>query len=305
MLIEMLSSSLLITENYIETVAKTASSRYKKFAIPKKNGKFRHIHQPARELKALQRIIHDEVLSRLSIHDAACAYKAKSKILDHASKHQKAKYLLRLDFKNFFESIRESDIADFANNEIRNIIPNWSHEDTSLLTALTCLNFHLTIGSVSSPALSNAICYEMDEKITALCNTLNITYTRYADDLYFSCTAENILPTIPTEIKKIIRELKYPKNLWLNLDKTVHSSHKRSMKITGLTLTNSGAISIGREKKRKTKSLIHNWKTITTEQKSYLSGYLAYCSSVEPNFINTLCAKYGAQLISEILKHKK
>ena len=303
MLLKLLSSSLLITEDYIETVAKTASSRYKKFTIPKNCGGHRSIYQPARELKTLQRIIHDEILSKLQTHSAASAYKANSRLIDHASKHKNAKYLLRLDFKKFFESIREADISDFANNEFQKVFPSWTNSDTALLTQITCLNFHLTIGSVTSPALSNAICYELDEKISSLCSGLNITYTRYADDLYFSSTAENILINLPTKIKNITRGIRYPKSLWLNLDKTIHSSHKRSMKITGLTITNTGEISIGRDKKRKIKSLIHKWLTLPPERQKYLSGYLAYCSSVEPSFINNLCTKYGAQLISEIIKH--
>ena len=143
----------------------------------------------------------------------------------------------------------------------------------------------------------------MDDKISALCKASNVTYTRYADDLYFSCTEKEILPKLPSEIKKIIRQLDHPTGLWLNLDKTIHSSKKRSMKITGLILTNSGSISIGREKKREIRSLAYNWEKLDSKQKSHLSGYLAYCSSVEPSFINSLCKKYGAALISEIVKY--
>ena len=46
-------------------VIRTAPSRYKTFEIPKRSGGMREIAQPARELKQLQRLIVENVLSDL------------------------------------------------------------------------------------------------------------------------------------------------------------------------------------------------------------------------------------------------
>src|SRR5690606_2402323 len=198
---EHLANTLIITTDYINTVARTASKRYILIEVPKKSGGTRRIYNPSRELKTLQRVIHDDILAKLPVHPCAHAYKKGSSILLHAEQHKDANYLLRLDFKDFFESIKASDIHLYLTENISTHLPNWTSTDTSLLLKLICYDHHLSIGSVTSPAISNAICFEMDEKINSLCLSKNIKYTRYADDLYFSCRERDTLPQIPPLIK--------------------------------------------------------------------------------------------------------
>ena len=62
-----------------------------------------------------------------------------------------------------------------------------------------------------------------------------------------------------------------------------------------------GVVSVGRDKKREIRSYIFNWDKIAEEKRVYLSGYLSYLGSVEPEFINSICQKYGAELIRRIL----
>lgn len=62
MLLELISELLLLEEDYILEIAGTASKRYKKFYIKKRNGSSRAIYHPSKELKGIQRIIHDELL---------------------------------------------------------------------------------------------------------------------------------------------------------------------------------------------------------------------------------------------------
>ncbi|EGR0790832.1 RNA-directed DNA polymerase, partial [Vibrio vulnificus] len=52
---------------------------------------------------------------------------------------------------------------------------------------------------------------------------------------------------------------------------------------------------------REIRSQIYNWTSLNDEDKKYLSGYLSYVKSVEPEFINALCCKYGAYKIKEII----
>lgn len=301
MLLELLAQKLVLNPDYIEIVASTASRRYFHFQIDKRGGMYkRNIWHPSKELKALQRVIHDEVLSKLPIHEAATAYRKGSKIRNHASLHLNARYILRLDFKDFFESIKKNEVLAFASDKFPAVTSGWTKQDSELFSDLVCFNKTLTIGSPTSPLLTNAMCYELDSRIVGVCAADNIKYTRYADDMYFSCSEPNILYGLPAKVKRIVRSLNSPTTLWINYDKTIHTSKKHKMCVTGLTLTVDGKVSIGRSQKRHIRSMIHNWNSLQTKEKQYLSGYLAYCSSVEPNFVNILCEKYGAKVISEI-----
>jgi RNA-directed DNA polymerase len=303
MLLDYLSKNLILEREFIELIANTSSRRYKKYEITK-NKKTRTIFHPAKELKTLQRILHDCILSKLPVHSAATAYCQNSTILANAERHKSSKFMLRIDFKNFFESISKDDIVEFITKNQTYLDPSWSDEDTQLLVKIACFHKRLTIGSVTSPIISNAICYELDHKLSQYCLSKNIIYTRYADDLFFSTNSPNILKNTPSVIKKTIREISQPNNLWINYRKTIHMSKKSKMCITGLTITNDQKISIGNKKKREIRSLVYKWNHLDSTKKANLQGYLSYCSSVEPSFINSLYIKYGATHMDLIKKFK-
>lgn len=302
MLLEHLSEKLLLEKAYILELANTASRRYKQYFIPKRNGGSRSILHPAKELKTLQRVIHEDILTQLPIHKAAHAYRQGLGLRDHASVHSSSHYLLRMDFKNFFESISSDDIEDLFNDKSALISTEWDEEDTLLLRKIVCYKSSLTIGSVTSPAISNVICNELDLIVDRLCFSKGVKYTRYADDLFFSTDKPNILKEIEKSIYILVKELRRPYALKINKSKTHHASRKNKMSVTGLILTNDGQVSIGRDQKRKIRSMVHQWENLNAIDRKYLVGYISFCVSIEPAFINTLCKKYGADVISTIQK---
>ncbi len=300
MLLKYLAKLLLLDEGYILSVADNSNSSYGKFSISKKGGGNRIIYKPNNELKVLQRVLHENVLSKIPVHSCAKAYQKGSSIVAHALNHNNKKFLLKMDFESFFDSIKESDVRDFIDERCDLIDVDWDDADTDLLVKLVCFNGRLTMGAVTSPLISNAICYQLDVKLNDYCLAKGITYTRYADDIYFSTNERNLLKYLPSYVKGCLKTINYPKKLWLNSRKTIHSSRKKKMMVTGIILKPTGGISIGREKKREVRSLIFNWKNLSLDQKMYLQGYLAYCKGVEPAFINNLCTKYTSQVIDDI-----
>lgn len=305
MLLEHLSNNMLLEPTFIKIVANSASKRYKRTTIKKRNGTDRIIHQPARELKAIQRVIHSDILSELPIHPSVYSYRKGINLKKHALAHTKGNYITRLDFRNFFNSIDAADIKKYITRKYNYIDNNWTADDTELLVKLVCFKGALTIGSPTSPMLSNCVCHQLDEKISSFCCEHDISYTRYADDLYFSTNEQNLLFSISHHVIKILRAIDYPKNLWLNKKKTIHSSKKHLRKITGLVLTPEGNISLGRGNKRKVRSLIFQWSSLPDNERLSLKGYLAFVSSVEPDFINRLCKKYGSKKVYDIIKYEK
>uniref|UniRef100_UPI003FA42189 reverse transcriptase domain-containing protein n=1 Tax=Enterocloster clostridioformis TaxID=1531 RepID=UPI003FA42189 len=59
-------------------------------------------------------------------------------------------------------------------------------------------------GAVTSLYLANLICRKLDLRIAGYCNKRNIVYTRYADDLTFSCDFRELLRKIYGMVKKIV-----------------------------------------------------------------------------------------------------
>ncbi|WP_072051496.1 retron St85 family RNA-directed DNA polymerase [Enterobacter sichuanensis] len=302
MLLNYLSNNLVLTPKFISHIAETANERYNKFSISKDNGKNRVIYQPQKELKLLQRVLHDDFLSKINPHPCCTAYRDGASTYKNAIQHKDNKYLLRLDFVDFFKSINSNDLFLFLKENSSKLHPEWSEEDNELFLKIVCYKGRLTMGSVTAPAVSNLVCNALDYRISDLCAARGIIYTRYSDDMYFSTNKENFLLNLTPSIIKIIRSIEYSKHLIINSSKTKHSSRKRKMSVTGLVITNDKKISLGRDKKREIRSLVHKWEVLDSKQKKYLQGYLSYCASVEPLFINSLCIKFGAATISKIQK---
>ncbi len=297
---ELIENELEQSYKDIYFYALIASRRYKRYEIQKRSGGSRTIHHPAKQLKIYQRFIAENVFSKLSTHSQVFSYKKDTSIKDLALQHKDQKFLLRIDFKDFFPSIRGEYIRSLLKENQNNFDFTITDKDITMINMLVCKNDRLTIGAPSSPIISNVLLYGFDEHIHSTFSP-EITYSRYADDLYFSTNVPNKLTSIPEKIKHFLNV--YPIKLKVNDEKTIFTSKKHKRLITGLTITTENKISIGRKQKRYIKSLIHKYdnKQITEDQLSYLRGYLSYIKSVDDDFILSLNKKYSTQLMDSLI----
>jgi RNA-directed DNA polymerase len=295
-LAESIASELNLSAQYVSLVARTASHRYKTYGIPKRNGNIRIIEHPARELKLFQRWLVNNLFARLPVHRAACAYKKGASIYQNASQHRSHNFILRVDFKDFFPSIRADDIYHMLQAHA-GTLKAWvsSPSDIELVCRFVCRNGRLTIGAPSSPIASNCVMYEFDRTWAAVSRQSKITYTRYADDLYFSTNERDVLGGILNDLRTDLKGRPHPV-LQINEEKTVFTSRKRRRLVTGLVITPIGTISLGRHRKRVIKSLIYRntQGKLQPQQLASLKGMLAYAQSVDPSFIESLRRKYGS-----------
>jgi RNA-directed DNA polymerase len=305
MLVSIIANRTGVSTAYIEQLFRSADHLYKVYDIDKRHGsQKRRIEQPSRVLKFLQRWIVANVLQDIPIHAAAAAYVPGSSVRLHAEKHVANNYLLRLDVHTFFPSIKKDDIRQHLiknRNQLHFVDGN---ADIDLLAAVVTRNGGLVIGAPSSPTLSNQIMFQFDELIDRWCRKSQVTYTRYADDLFFSTLTPDRLGLAHEKVIEILASLEYPK-LHLNNDKTVYTSRKKKRLVTGVSLTSDGRISLGRQKKREIRSLIYRLQNgdLPSEQATYLAGYLAYARSLEPEFIASLARKYGSDTLLAIASH--
>ena len=106
MILESLSAETGVGVGTIRAIVRSASHRYKTYTIPKRTGGRREISQPTPAVKFIQRWLCRNVFSHFPIHDAAQAYKAGANIGANARIHVRQNYLLKVDFENFFPSLR-------------------------------------------------------------------------------------------------------------------------------------------------------------------------------------------------------
>jgi retron-type reverse transcriptase len=109
-------------------------------------------------------------------------------------------------------------------------------------------------GSPASPAISNIIAHRLDNRLKGIAKRYGFSYTRYADDLTFSCTQENS--------KNTGALLHYVKKIVTSEDFTVHPEKvhvmpkSRQQKVTGIVVNKK--INIDRNKLRQFRALLHN-----------------------------------------------
>ncbi|MBL1148330.1 MAG: RNA-directed DNA polymerase [Pseudomonadota bacterium] len=290
-----------VTAAHLIALANSANHRYKTYKISKRNGQHRTIEHPSRQLKFVQRWLGRKLFSKFPIHSKAFAYVRGKSIAHHAEIHVSNNYLLRIDFKNFFPSITAENIKhklnDFRYKDGSNLEP----AEIDFITKIVTKSGQLTIGAPSSPIISNILMYEFDHYWDQYSSERGITYSRYADDIYFSTNVPNLLNQCLIDVREYLRENPNPR-LFINDNKVVHTSKKRNRTVTGLTLTSDRKVSIGRDRKRQIRSLIFKHKNglLNEQQIGQLSGILSYVRSVEPEFITSIEQKYGGAFINSI-----
>lgn len=292
MIMERMGKELFLPANHIAQLAKTASHQYKIYKINKHGGDTRTIEHPSRRLKTLQKWLLTNVIETWPVHDAATAYRKGTSILNNAQLHVGNAYLLRMDLKEFFPSLRSDDLRTYKDRR-PSLFQNWTHDDFTWFLSLVCRFNRLTIGAPTSPAISNALCFDLDVKLDSIGQLLGVTYTRYADDMFFSTNEKNVLTKIEQQIKTALAGLNIPRGLSLNEHKTRHSSKKGARRVTGIILGSDGKTHVGRKLKRQVRSQVHKLDYLSPDERSRLAGVISYIIGFDPEFLNVLINKYG------------
>lgn len=293
-----IAADLIVPVGLVESIAASASHEYKRYRVPKRSGGYRTIDHPSRRLKAIQRWILHHLINRWPVHDAAFAYRRGLNIREHAMSHVNSHFLLRMDFTNFFPSITSADLATYLKTKPTGT-EDWEARDFLLLSQLVTRSRVLTIGAPTSPALSNALCFQLDGQLVDVARGFGATYTRYADDLFFSTRKPEVLNQVASAVQNVVSVLDLPKGLVINADKTRHSSKRGERRVTGLVLSPNETISPGRLRKRRVRSQLHKFELLSASARRQLAGELAYLFSIQPSLENILILKYGRQRIMD------
>lgn len=276
---------------------------YHQFSVPKKTGGLRHISAPKPQLAAAQQWIAAHILNQLPATDAAHGFVPGRSTLSNAQPHIGQALLCNLDLRDFFPSIR------FA--RVRGIFHSLGYSSAvATVLALLCTEaprisgqisedprqrvFHLAMGervlpqgACTSPALSNLICRRLDHRLAGLAQAFGYRYSRYADDLSFSCGPEH-----KAEFGRFIASVRHilqAEGLQEHPEKTHVRGQGARMEVTGIVV-NQGA-GLKREDKRRLRAMLHNaarhgLSSQNREQHpnfaNYLRGWVSYLCMVEP-----------------------
>lgn len=210
---------------FLYAVSNAQRPFYRHFYIAKRNGGRREIFEPLPSLKALQTLLRVGLFSYFPVSRAARAYRQNYTVKGNASIHRGQKNLIKIDFKNFFGSIRTHHVYNLLYSA------GYTEQLSALIANIVTLDGALPQGAPTSPCISNAVMFDFDEKLLKYCQDRNWRYTRYADDISISGNS--------LDFHGILRQVRSQANemgIELNKKKTLVLRNGAKKTVTGLTV---------------------------------------------------------------------
>lgn len=177
----------------IDYIIKNIDSYYKEWIeqkVDKKNGGFkkykdgtikeRIIRPSLNDLKKIQKNIKNRILVPIKLPENVHGGVKNKSNITNAKPHQGNKFQFTTDLQEFYPNINSTRVYDTFLG--LNFSPHFCH----WLTNLTTWKYELPQGTPTSTHIANIVFLNTDIKLINLCNSNNITYTRYVDDLTFS-----------------------------------------------------------------------------------------------------------------------
>lgn len=265
----------------------TFDGLYRTYPLPKRSGGTRTITVPEPRLKGLQRAIHKHALQALPIHAAATGFRPGVSITDNAAAHVGRRLVVNVDIDEFFPSTRYG----LVRAALSRTLPELSREAQRLLAELCCYKGALPIGAPTSPTLANLVMIPVDTALARAAPRMEVTYTRYADDLTLSGD-DRALKLIP-----LVKTLLAQRGYQLDDRKTNLFRKGRRQIVTGLVVNEKP--NMPRRLRRRLRAAVHNrmttgepaqWhgKPISDTQ---LRGHLAFLMQTQPEEARRYLAK--------------
>jgi retron-type reverse transcriptase len=301
--------------------------RIRKRPLANEKLRFRTIVVPAQWLMELQRWLNVCILEHISPHSASMAFSRGNSIRDAAAPHCGARWLIKMDIMNFFESVTERQV--FRVFEDIGYEPLVAFELARLCTRLGTRSTHaghpryrsslnwmeikdysdplmgqLPQGAPTSPRLANLVSRDLDKALTKLADERGFVYTRYADDLTFS-SREALNRTAIKPIIGAISGIIGDNGFSPNVAKTTVSSPGARKIVLGL-LIDGDEPRLSREFKQKLRQhlyylrehgpVIHagrNGNATTFGLRRHVFGLLQHARQIEPVYGNSCLEEFA------------
>ena len=270
------------------------TNHYRVFTIGKRSGGKREIASPRFFLKTVQYWIKDYFLTELKIHRCCHAYRRGFSIISNAQCHLGKKYVANIDIENFFGNVTQEHVFHLLRrHELgRNL--------SSAIARLVTLDRVLPQGAPTSPIISNAVLFEFDEKISKSAEKLDITYTRYADDITFSGASKEKIERLVNLCSELLNEYGHK----IKDQKTRIASERSSQRVTGLVVNE--IVQPPRKYRRNIRAMFHNALKNPAEYSDRLDeirGHYSYLKCFE-NINRTNQIKLARVAISKVTSKK-
>jgi hypothetical protein len=253
-----LLDALALSLPELEAFTAPDANPYEHFTIAKRDRSRRTIAKPDPRLKAVQRRILRLIVERLPAHGASHGHRVGRSTATNAAVHVNPKVLVKVDLRDFSSAItlpRARGVFRHAG------YPEPVARALALLcTAPDALGVRrLPQGAPTTSGLANAVCFQLDRRLSDLASRRGLRFTRYGDDLAFSMPAGEAEPSM-SELLGAIKGIVVDEGFRLNPDKTRIERNGAQQRVTALMVNGPGEPRLPgtRELKRRLRAAAHN-----------------------------------------------
>ncbi len=168
--------------------------RYRHFEIPKRTGGMRLISSPRGVVRDCQQKLAPLLQAIYDAHPSAHGFIKERSVVTNASGHVGRHWVLNVDLYDFFPTINFGRVRGlFMAPPFR-----MGAKAATVMAQLCTYRNGLPQGAPTSPALSNFVAGQLDRRLTRLAKEQKCRYSRYADDITFSCDHTVFPPALAT-----------------------------------------------------------------------------------------------------------
>ena len=217
----------------------------------KQSGQARLIEMPKSRLKAIQRQVLQELINRIPPHPCAHGFTRGRSCLTYVAPHVGKAVVLRMDLKDFFCSIPTARVAALFRrlgypSTVAQILQGLcTHAVSPSLVGALYLGLswetrkrlrhkHLPQGAPTSPAIANLCAWRLDCRLQGMSDHFGLDYTRYADDLAFSGSAELI--RLAPYLQGLVGAIALEEGFRINHRKTRVKSQGQCQRLAGVVV---------------------------------------------------------------------
>ncbi len=285
-------------------------SHYRRFLLPKKTGGHRLISAPMPRLKRAQAWVLQNVLDKVTLHEAAHGFRTGRSIVSNARPHVGSDVVINLDLKDFFPSV--------SLPRVKGVFKSLGYSDAvASALALVCTEpeieevvldgvtyfvaqgpRHLPQGSPASPAVTNLLCRRLDRRLSGLAEALGFVYTRYADDLTFSARGAAAGSVNVGKLLRAVADIVTHEGFTVHPDKTRVMRRGRQQEVTGVVVNQRPGVD--RTMLRKFRATLYQIEKDGPEGKRWgaghdllasIHGYACFVAQVDPQKAAPLLAQ--------------
>jgi retron-type reverse transcriptase len=287
-------------------------SHYVRFSVPKKSGGTRMLSSPHKTLATAQEWVLTNILEKAAVHQQAHGFVQARSTVTNARPHTGQKIIVNTDLKEFFPTITFRRVAGIFRQlgyspAVATVLGLLCTDTPRRPVIYAGKPFHVATGqrglpqgACTSPMLSNLAARRLDSRLTGIAKKLGWEYTRYADDLSFSSSADGAAEKIGYLLARI-RHISQDEGFAVNETKTRVARQSTRQLVTGVVVNQRPGVE--RKTVRRIRAILHRAKreglAAQNREKlphfeAWLSGMIAYIHMVNPKQAAPLQAAFDA-----------